>query len=99
MSRAEELTPAAGGMLRTFRTPHGLPYEYGPRVVSVFRGTPEALPFLRRFLRLQERQVYQGTRLRAEYPAIPFPVDRESLAQLPCGAAIARDRPCSARQA
>lgn len=86
-----EQAPAPGGMLRTFRTPNGLPYEYGPRVVSVFRGTPEALPFLRRFLRLQERQVYQGTRLRAEYPAIPFPVDRESLAQLPCGAAIARE--------
>ena len=86
-----EQAPAPGGMLRTFRTPHGLPYEYGPRVVSVFRGTPDALPFLRRFLRLQERQVYQGTRLRAEYPAIPFPVDRESLAHLPCGAAIERE--------
>lgn len=86
-----EQAPAPGGMLRTFRTPSGLPYEYGPRVVSVFRGSPDALPFLRRFLRLEERQVYQGTRLRPEYPAIPFPVDRASLAELPCGARIARE--------
>jgi UDP-galactopyranose mutase len=86
-----EQGPAPGGMLRTFRTKSGLPYEYGPRVVSVFRGTPDALPFLRRFLRLHERQVYQGTRLRPEYPAIPFPVDRASLAQLPCGAQIDRE--------
>lgn len=86
-----EQAPAPGGMLRTFRTESGLPWEYGPRVVSVFRGTPDALPFLRRFLRLHERQIYQGTRLRPEYPAIPFPVDRASLAALPCGAQIDRE--------
>lgn len=77
-----------GGMLRTLRTPEGLPYEYGPRVVSVFRGTPELLPFLRRFTELCERDVYQGTRLLPDYPVIPFPVDRASLRSLPCGADI-----------
>ena len=75
----------AGGMLRTLFTDDGLPYEYGPRVLSVFRGTPNALDFIRRFLELEERDIYQGTRLRPEYPAIPFPVDRESLLRLPCG--------------
>ena len=39
-----------GGMLRTLSTDDGLPYEYGPRVVSVFRGIPEVLPFLGAFL-------------------------------------------------
>jgi len=80
-----------GGMLRTLETPEGLRYEYGPRVVSVFRGTPDVLPFLRRFLVLHERQVYQGTRLRPEYPVIPFPVDLESLRRLPCGDRIGRE--------
>ncbi len=47
-----------GGMLRTLRTPEGAAYEYGPRVVSVFRGTPGILPFLRRYLVLEERDVY-----------------------------------------
>ncbi len=74
-----------GGMLRTLYTDDGLPYEYGPRVLSVFRGMPNALDFIRRFLELEERDIYQGTRLRPEYPAIPFPVDRESLLRLPCG--------------
>lgn len=77
-----------GGMLRTHATREGLPYEYGPRVVSVFRGTPDAIPFLRRFLELEERDIYQGTRLRPDYAVIPFPVDRESLLKLPCGAQI-----------
>jgi UDP-galactopyranose mutase len=59
--------------------------------VSVFRGTVDVLPFLRRFLDLRERQVYQGTRLRPEFPVIPFPVDLESLRQLPCGDRIAHE--------
>jgi UDP-galactopyranose mutase len=80
-----------GGMLRTLYTADGLPYEYGPRVVSVFRGTPEALPFLGAFLELEERAVYQGTRLRPEYPVIPFPVDLQSLRQLPCGDRIEQE--------
>ncbi len=80
-----------GGMLRTLYTEEGLPYEYGPRVVSVFRGTADILPFLRRFLDLQERQIYQGTRLRPEFPVIPFPVDAESLRKLPCGTQIERE--------
>ena len=80
-----------GGMLRTLHTPEGAAYEYGPRVVSVFRGTPEILPFLQRYLDLEERDVYQGTRLRPDYPVVPFPVDRESLKRLPCGAAIERE--------
>ncbi len=77
--------PHPGGMLRTLYTDDGLPYEYGPRVLSVFRGTPNALDFLRRFLDLEERDIYQGTRLQPDYPAIPFPVDRESVLRLPCG--------------
>lgn len=77
-----------GGMLRTLRTPEGVPYEYGPRVVSVFRGTPDVLPFLRGYLDLQERDIYQGTRLRPDYPVVPFPVDIGSLRELPCGAEI-----------
>jgi UDP-galactopyranose mutase len=80
-----------GGMLRTLHTEEGIPYEYGPRVVSVFRGTADILPFLRRFVELEERRIYQGTRLRPDYPAIPFPVDRQSLGELPCGAAIDRE--------
>ena len=86
-----ERAPVPGGMLRTLRTPDGLPYEYGPRIVSVFRGTPDVLPFLRRYLVLEERQIYQGTRLRPEYPVIPFPVDRESLGRLPCADAVRRE--------
>jgi UDP-galactopyranose mutase len=77
-----------GGMLRTLHTAEGVPYEYGPRVVSVFRGTHEALEFVRRFLDLEPRDIYQGTRLRPDYPVIPFPVDLESLRALPCGAQI-----------
>jgi len=80
-----------GGMLRTLHTAEGVPYEYGPRVVSVFRGTPDILPFLRRYLDLQERDIYQGTRLRPDYPVVPFPVDLESLKRLPCGAAVERE--------
>jgi len=80
-----------GGMLRTFETPDGLAYEYGPRVVSVFRGTPEFLPFLRGFAKLDERLVYQGTRLRPEFPIVPFPLDRASLRRLPCGEQIDRE--------
>lgn len=77
-----------GGMLRTHYTEDGLPYEYGPRVVSVFRGTPEILPFLHGLLKLEQRDIYQGTRLRPDFPVIPFPVDRASLLELPCGAQI-----------
>ncbi|MEW6267838.1 MAG: FAD-dependent oxidoreductase [Thermodesulfobacteriota bacterium] len=80
-----------GGMLRTSYTAEGLPYEYGPRVVSVFRGTPGILPFLRRFLKLEERRIYQGTRLRPDWPVIPFPVDRASVGRLPCGEQVARE--------
>jgi UDP-galactopyranose mutase len=40
---------------------------------------------------LEERQIYQGTRLRPEYPIIPFPVDRASLRHLPCGQQIERE--------
>jgi UDP-galactopyranose mutase len=86
-----ERASAPGGMLRTLHTAEGLPYEYGPRVVSVFRGTADVLPFLRRFLDLQERRIYQGTRLRPDYPVIPFPVDRESLRNLPCGRQIEQE--------
>jgi UDP-galactopyranose mutase len=80
-----------GGMLRTLYTDEGLAYEYGPRVVSVFRGTPDAIPFVGRFLDLQQRDVYQGTRLRPEYPAIPFPVDLQSIRRLPCGEQVERE--------
>jgi UDP-galactopyranose mutase len=80
-----------GGMLRTLYTNEGLSYEYGPRVVSVFRGTQEIFPFLGRFVNLEERLIYQGTRLRPEYPIIPFPIDHESLRQLPCGQQIKRE--------
>ena len=80
-----------GGMLETLYTKEGVPYEYGPRVVSVFRGTPDILPFLRRFTELKERDIYQGTQLLPDYPVIPFPVDRESLRGLPCGAEIERE--------
>jgi UDP-galactopyranose mutase len=80
-----------GGMLRTLHTEEGVPYEYGPRVVSVFRGTADILPFLRRFLKLEERQIYQGTRLRPDYPVVPFPLDLESVRKLPCGPAVERE--------
>jgi UDP-galactopyranose mutase len=80
-----------GGMLRTLYTAEGMPYEYGPRVISVFRGTPDLLPFLRRFLDLEERLIYQGIRLRPDYPVVPFPVDVESLRRLPSGAEIERE--------
>lgn len=86
-----EHAPEPGGMLRTFRTEEGLPYEYGPRVLSVFRGVPESLDFLAGFANLQERTIYQGTRLRPEYPVVPFPVDRESLLKLPCADDIRAD--------
>ncbi len=86
-----EQAPVPGGMLRTLQTKEGLRYEYGPRVVSVFRGTPDILPFLSRYLDLQERTIYQGTRLRPDYPVIPFPVDLDSLKRLPCGGAIERE--------
>lgn len=77
-----------GGMLRTLQTAEGVSYEYGPRVVSVFRGTADALAFVQRFVDLEPRDIYQGTRLRPEYPVIPFPVDLESLRRLPCGPQI-----------
>lgn len=80
-----------GGMLRTLYTEDGLPYEYGPRVLSVFRGTQSGLAFVRRFLDLEERDIYQGTQLRPSYPVIPFPVDRQSLMQIPDGEAIRRE--------
>jgi len=83
-----EQGPVPGGMLRTFYTDDGLPYEYGPRIVSVFRGTRDILPFLAGLLNLEERRIYQGTRLRPDYPVIPFPVDRDSLRSLPCGEQI-----------
>ena len=86
-----ERAQVPGGMLRTLHTAEGVPYEYGPRVVSVFRGTPDILPFLRRYLDLQERDIYQGTRLRPDYPVAPFPVDLESLKRLPCGARVERE--------
>ena len=50
-------------------------------MVSVFRGTRDIIPFVQRFVGLEERQVYQGTRLLPEYPVIPFPVDLESVAR------------------
>jgi UDP-galactopyranose mutase len=86
-----ERSTVPGGMLRTLQTPEGVQYEYGPRVVSVFRGTHEALAFAQRFLDLEPRDIYQGTRLRPEYPVIPFPVDLESLRALPCGAQIQKE--------
>jgi UDP-galactopyranose mutase len=42
-------------------------------------------------LKLEERRIYQGTRLRPEFPIIPFPVDRDSLLKLPCGEQIERE--------
>ncbi|MDP9176538.1 MAG: FAD-dependent oxidoreductase [Gemmatimonadota bacterium] len=95
-SRAARITlleqgDVPGGMLRTHYTANGLPYEYGPRVVSVFRGTPDILPFLDGLLNLEERDIYQGTRLRPDFPVIPFPVDRDSLLKLPCGEQIERE--------
>jgi UDP-galactopyranose mutase len=86
-----EKSAAPGGMLRTLYTDEGVPYEYGPRVVSVFRGTEDALAFVAQFLDLQPREIYQGTRLRADFPVIPFPVDRDSLRRLPCGDQIERE--------
>lgn len=86
-----ESAPHAGGMLRTFETKEGVAYEYGPRIVSVFRGTQDFLPWVRQFLTLQARDVYQGTRLRPDYQPVPFPVDRQSLLKLPCGELIARE--------
>jgi UDP-galactopyranose mutase len=86
-----EQSAKPGGMLRTLHTRDGLPYEYGPRVVSVFRGTPDIIPFLERFVGLEERQVYQGTRLLPDYPVIPFPVDLESVRALRCGQQIERE--------
>jgi UDP-galactopyranose mutase len=86
-----EKAPVPGGMLRTLQTADGVPYEYGPRVVSVFRGTPDALAFVQNFVDLEPRDIYQGTRLRPEYPVIPFPVDLESLQRLPCGRQIQRE--------
>jgi UDP-galactopyranose mutase len=86
-----ERSAVPGGMLRTLQTRDGVPYEYGPRVVSVFRGTHDALAFVQQFLDLAPRDVYQGTRLRPEYPVIPFPVDLESLTRLPCGAQIQQE--------
>ena len=53
-----EQDPVPGGMLKTLHTAEGIPYEYGPRVVSVFRGTPDVLPFLRGYVELEERDVY-----------------------------------------
>ena len=59
--------------------------------MSVFRGTADILPYLAQFADLEERHVYQGTRLRPDYPVCPFPVDLESLRELPCGDAIERE--------
>ena len=75
-------------MLRTYETSGGHRYEYGPRVLSVFRGTQSGLDFVGRFLDLEERDIYQGTVLRPGYDAIPFPADRQSLARIPDGEAI-----------
>jgi len=86
-----EQAPFAGGMLRTFTTAEGVNYEHGPRIVSVFRGTQDCLPFFRQFLDLQPRDIYQGTCLRPDYAAVPFPVDKQSLLKLPCGDQIARE--------
>ena len=86
-----EQEDAPGGMLRTYHSPDGFPYEYGPRVVSVFRGTPDILPFLGKWLNLEERRIYQGTRLRPDFPVIPFPVDKQSVLDLPCGERIAKE--------
>jgi len=86
-----ERSAVPGGMLRTLATEEGIPYEYGPRIVSVFRGTPDALDFVRQYLDLQPRDVYQGTRLRPELPVIPFPIDRQSLRELPMGDRIERE--------
>lgn len=77
-----------GGMLRTLYSEDGLPYEYGPRVLSVFRGTQSGLDFVKRFLDCEERDIYQGTRLRPEYPVVPFPLDKRSLSSIPAGDAI-----------
>lgn len=86
-----EQAQVAGGMLRTLETREGVPYEYGPRVVSVFRGTADALDFVRQFVELAPRTVYQGTRLLPDYPVVPFPVDLASVRGLPCGPQIERE--------
>ncbi|MBL8291424.1 MAG: FAD-dependent oxidoreductase [Bryobacterales bacterium] len=78
----------SGGMLRTYHLNGALAYEYGPRIVSVFRGTQNGLDFIRRFLDLEERDIYQGTQLRPGYEVIPFPVDRQSLMRIPEGETI-----------
>lgn len=83
-----EGAPQPGGMLRTYYTGGGLGFEYGPRILSVFRGTQNGLDFVRRFLELDERDIYQGTQLRPGYDVIPFPVDRQSLMRIPEGEAI-----------
>jgi UDP-galactopyranose mutase len=93
-----EQATVPGGMLRTMHTAEGIPYEYGPRIVSVFRGTEDALSFVGGLLDLQPRDVYQGTRLRPEFPVIPFPVDRESLRLLPVGAQIESELAAIARE-
>ena len=86
-----ESAPHSGGMLRTYTAPSGAQYEYGPRIVSVFRGTQDFMPWIEKLLTLQPRDVYQGTRLRPEYDPVPFPVDRQSLLKLPCGEKIGRE--------
>jgi UDP-galactopyranose mutase len=86
-----ERASVPGGMLRTLYTAEGAAYEAGPRVVSVFRGTPDLLPFLRRYLSLEGRAICQGTRLAPDYPVVPFPVDRESIGRLPCAQTIERE--------
>ena len=83
-----ERSQQPGGMLRTLYTEEGLPYEYGPRVLSVFRGNERGLEFVSRFLELEERDIYQGTRLRPGYPIVPFPLDRKSLVRIPDGDVI-----------
>jgi len=86
-----ESTPHAGGMLRTLHTDDGLPYEYGPRVLSVFRGTQSGLDFVSRFLDLEKRDIYQGTRLQPGYPVLPFPLDLKSLNVIPEGNEICNE--------
>ena len=62
-----------GGMLRTLYTKEGLSYEYGPRVVSVFRGTQEIFPLLRRFVNLEENSSIKERASGRSIPSSRFP--------------------------
>ena len=71
--RSSSRQPCPGGMLRTLQTADGVPYEYGPRVVSVFRGTPDALTFVRELRRSPAADHLPGHPTAAGVPRDPVP--------------------------